>query len=419
MKSTSHIVLAIALLFTTQAQAQGSIYTNNSIVIDTGVTMYVEGAVRLETANSSIVNNGTILLKGDWENNSSSIALLNNGKGKVVFDGGTQHIKGTHYTLFKQLVLNQSNELKSFEINTKIDSLLEINGAILETNGNFVELLNPNSNALAWSNNGFISTNTLGGQFLRKTNSNTVYVFPVGNSNLNANYRVVEITPTSTDTNVYGVALIAQSVDNVSGTSVSGAVAPFYSTDKEDRIEAINTQYFHTIYPHQGNDSAQINIYFFSEDTENIYTSVAQWNNNKWEDQAFQISSVLSPMANYGMPNRVAQKSNVNNFSSDVFAFVETELFVPNGFTPNNDGINDNFEIKNIEQYPNNELVILNRWGNEIYKASPYQNDWNGQTNVEGVYLQGKTIKDGTYFYILKLNDNLPVLKGYIEVKKN
>jgi gliding motility-associated-like protein len=66
--------------------------------------------------------------------------------------------------------------------------------------------------------------------------------------------------------------------------------------------------------------------------------------------------------------------------------FVECPIMIPNVFTPGNDGNNDLFVIRNIEDYPNSELVVLNRWGVEVFKATGYKNDWNGGGLTEGVY---------------------------------
>jgi len=66
--------------------------------------------------------------------------------------------------------------------------------------------------------------------------------------------------------------------------------------------------------------------------------------------------------------------------------YVECLISIPNVFTPDNDGKNDLFLIRNIEDYPNSELVILNRWGNTVYEATGYKNDWNGGDLTEGVY---------------------------------
>jgi gliding motility-associated-like protein len=82
-------------------------------------------------------------------------------------------------------------------------------------------------------------------------------------------------------------------------------------------------------------------------------------------------------------------------------------LFIPNLYTPNGDGTNDTFEIRGLELFAENDLVIVNRWGNEVYKATGYQNNWTG----EG-------LNEGTYFYVLRVKESVgaewQVFKGYI-----
>ncbi len=59
-------------------------------------------------------------------------------------------------------------------------------------------------------------------------------------------------------------------------------------------------------------------------------------------------------------------------------------LYVPNVFTPNGDGSNDNFEIRNLPA--NAKLVVTNRWGKQVFTSNNYQNDWNGDGAIDGVY---------------------------------
>ena len=53
-----------------------------------------------------------------------------------------------------------------------------------------------------------------------------------------------------------------------------------------------------------------------------------------------------------------------------------TIFFIPEGFSPNGDGINDLFVIKGLDMYPHNSIVIFNRWGDKVFAASPYQNTY-------------------------------------------
>ena len=86
------------------------------------------------------------------------------------------------------------------------------------------------------------------------------------------------------------------------------------------------------------------------------------------------------------------------------------EVSVPNGFTPDGDGINDQFIIPGIDNYSSVELFIYNRYGNLVYEDGAYENDWNG-TNRKGMDLP-----DGTYFYILKLDGE--DRNGYVYINR-
>ncbi len=79
----------------------------------------------------------------------------------------------------------------------------------------------------------------------------------------------------------------------------------------------------------------------------------------------------------------------------------EIDLFIPGGFSPNHDGINDYFVIENAAN-AHIQLEIYNRWGNRIYKSSNYRNEWNGKT-TEGVHI-GEDVPVGTYYYIIKID---------------
>ncbi len=80
-------------------------------------------------------------------------------------------------------------------------------------------------------------------------------------------------------------------------------------------------------------------------------------------------------------------------------------------FSPNGDGVNDFFEIDFIEAFPNNSIQIFNRYGNLVYEAAPYNNDWNGVSNKTGGELP-----DGAYFYIFKRGDDSPEVTGDVVI---
>jgi gliding motility-associated-like protein len=62
------------------------------------------------------------------------------------------------------------------------------------------------------------------------------------------------------------------------------------------------------------------------------------------------------------------------------------ELVIPNVITPNEDGFNDSFEIKNIKLFPQNRLIIINRYGKTLIDESGYKGGWNGDDVASGIY---------------------------------
>lgn len=103
--------------------------------------------------------------------------------------------------------------------------------------------------------------------------------------------------------------------------------------------------------------------------------------------------------------------TNANGCADTVALTVVTAgITIPNIFTPNGDGKNDVFEIKGLEAYPGSQLVIYNRWGNEVYRSDSYQNNWNGSGLAEG-----------TYYYLLNRKDHegtVTVFKGWVFLKR-
>ena len=92
------------------------------------------------------------------------------------------------------------------------------------------------------------------------------------------------------------------------------------------------------------------------------------------------------------------------------------DLFIPEVITPNADGYNDIFVIKGLGKYPNNSLVIFNRWGNAVYKMQAYDNRWDGFGNVNGQFSK-RRLPPATYFYILNLGENNRKITGYVYMK--
>lgn len=75
------------------------------------------------------------------------------------------------------------------------------------------------------------------------------------------------------------------------------------------------------------------------------------------------------------------------------------QLDFPKAFSPNGDGKNDTWLVKNLDKFPENEMVIFNRWGAEVFKQRNYKNDWTAQGLGQGTYFYKVQVKlcDGKY----------------------
>lgn len=95
-----------------------------------------------------------------------------------------------------------------------------------------------------------------------------------------------------------------------------------------------------------------------------------------------------------------------------------TDFFIPEGFSPNQDGINDLFVIRGIQDYPQNKLLIYSRWGDRLFEADAYANNWDG-TSSFGLIVGSELLPIGNYFYILQLNNSADeVFKGVIYLSR-
>ena len=118
----------------------------------------------------------------------------------------------------------------------------------------------------------------------------------------------------------------------------------------------------------------------------------------------------------------VSAKSTMGCISASTSITINAipDVFVPNVFTPNADGIHDLFAINCLDptNYPNAQMQIFNRNGNLVYKNDHYGNPdlWNGRS-VNKLNVINDELPVGTYYYVLKLGDG-KVLSGYIFLAK-
>jgi gliding motility-associated-like protein/uncharacterized repeat protein (TIGR01451 family) len=118
--------------------------------------------------------------------------------------------------------------------------------------------------------------------------------------------------------------------------------------------------------------------------------------------------------------------SLVESSSSVIVQVERCELVIPTGFSPNDDGIQDKWRIKCLERYPDARVEIYNRSGNRVFEKEHFGNSdvhgesdawWDGYSTQKGAFGNDK-LPNGTYYYILYLNDGNKPLNGYLFLNK-
>ncbi|MEQ9285952.1 MAG: Ig-like domain-containing protein, partial [Cyclobacteriaceae bacterium] len=81
---------------------------------------------------------------------------------------------------------------------------------------------------------------------------------------------------------------------------------------------------------------------------------------------------------------------------------------------------NPSWYIEGIEEYPDNEVKVFNRWGNLVFEIKGYDNssrNWASESSV-GIILGSNLVPDGTYFYVIDLGDGSKPKSGFVVVNR-
>jgi gliding motility-associated-like protein len=98
--------------------------------------------------------------------------------------------------------------------------------------------------------------------------------------------------------------------------------------------------------------------------------------------------------------------------SDDVKVTLLKAPVIPNTFTPNGDGINENWTILYLESYPNCRIQVFDRAGQRVYEKTGYTAPgWDGT-------LKGKALPFGTYYYVIEPGSGRKPITGYVTLLK-
>lgn len=149
------------------------------------------------------------------------------------------------------------------------------------------------------------------------------------------------------------------------------------------------------------------------EDVHLTATGAATYN---WDNAGGIVSGQQTPVleirpeANTSYQLTATSTEGCTSTAAINIAIVEDfKVDATNVLTPNGDGKNDRWVIRNIDSYPNNELKIFDRAGRLVYSQRNYNNTWDGTMN-------GHPLAEGTYYYMLSITGSTKTIKGYITI---
>jgi gliding motility-associated-like protein len=128
-----------------------------------------------------------------------------------------------------------------------------------------------------------------------------------------------------------------------------------------------------------------------------------------WEEVKLNPQNKFAKLYDYLPPG--VYRIKVRDFAGcvktqDVEITLDTSIFVPNIFTPNDDNVNDEFEVLNLPLTGTHKLIISNRWGNEVFTSKDYR---------EGTFWDAEDAADGIYYYRLQVEGG-DTYVGWVEV---
>jgi len=444
MRGTYRKILSLLLFFVTYQ----SITAQQNIYFHSGSTIYVASNEKIGLFGSLINNASLIAHKSShvyfmgekWINQPGSKMLDENGNANSV-NGATIEFTTTnlfnntfrkqsinsYYSAasmngpsFANLIINNPDGVQ-LESDINVTNSLSFQAGHLYLSGKTAVLGSDTGTAsiMGYHHKSFVVTGEMPGGshlMLRNMKKNNEYVFPMGERDDQFYYHPVKL-------------IAKDQMEDMSATVFIGTYSSA-TTGSALRDSTVNTTWHfekkRTI-PNQFTMSLQHNLpnegQTFAAKKENSY--VGMFHNGNWKAVPLSTPSSMPGNITTGTPIGHAvvnsasfEVSGTTQFYLSKFlglaAGAASQLLKPvNVFTPNGDGQNDFFDILNIEQFPDNEVVIYNRWGNEVYKTKRYS-----ATNR----FSGSGLPDGTYFYIVKINHSgaqsaaPEIIKGFITI---
>jgi gliding motility-associated-like protein len=141
----------------------------------------------------------------------------------------------------------------------------------------------------------------------------------------------------------------------------------------------------------------------------NINNPVYLWSPSTYLNSATIRNPQVTGINDITYTLRVTDRGGCATTSSGLKVTVLKTPVIPNTFTPNNDGVNDIWEIKFLEFYKNARIKIFNRYGQPVWESLGYAKPWDGK-------MKGQDLPPGTYYYVIEPGNKQKNVTGYVTI---
>lgn len=375
------VVILVLIVHLTAAQ-DVTITPGTIVTISSGTPLTIGNAL---TNDGTLVNNGSILIGGQWVNNGTYTP----GSGAITFNSTAPvQVINHNAQAFNTLTISGGG-VKQFLADITINDELILTDGILESSNN----AKINFGATAAFSGGSDASHIKG--TVQRTGQGDL-IFPVGNG---TNYLPVELINAGAGTNA---SFTLHEITNEVLT-------------RDNSIASISDQRYWELTLQGGSLSqSKTKLPANGEGFSNLDGVVVAGS-----------AAALGPYASLGNSGFTGTPASGSVLSEDAptvafyaLAAVNTDntINVYNAVSVFEDGKNDFLRILNIEQYPNSAVSIFNRWGDRVFQMKAYENAVPDK-RFNGLSDAGNVLPSGTYFYSINLGDGSETKTGYLHLK--
>lgn len=345
-------------------------------------------------ASGVIFNDGEFQFYKNYNNDGLFTHSTNQTTGYTVFQGSQpQLIEGSEPSKHFDVLFNNTSTQYPFSLNSDM---------IIDGVGNFREgivRINKNDGGQLLFGNGASQMNASNRSYAEgmvEKLGNNAFTFPIGKLGY---YRLAGISAPSNVADTYLSEYFKENTNEL-----------YPHKDRTGIISAVNQQEYWTINQAAGtNGSVMVTLSWHDQTTPVEFRGtqdlhIVRWDStqNLWVDEGGIVDAGAKT---------ITTPVQVDGFGIFTLGKIKEKFLNPgdvviyNGVSPDGDGMNDYLIIDNIEHFPENNVILYNRWGRKVYETKNYNSKNNvfvGVAEGNGIVGSGEKLPAGTYYYVVE-----------------